>query len=214
MARKKSFVGEDGKEYVAKEKKPFYKKWWFWLIAIIVVGGALGGGDEETPEVAVTNESSSESIESKESVTAESSESVESEDAEAESLAPIEEEESKEELPAPSEVQFDPNDYDTGLTYEDLARNPDEHAFKAVTFEGSIIQVMQGDGYTQYRIAINDDYDQVMLIEVDSSQLESRILENDYIKFYGTYFGEVTYESVLGGNITVPSIVVEKFELQ
>ena len=213
MGRKKSFVGEDGREYVAKEKKPFYKKWWFWLLAIIVVGSALGGGDDEgDSDIAGANDASIESVES-ESIIVES-ETVESEEAEAESLAPIEEEESKEELPAPSEVQFDPNDYDTGLTYEDLARNPDEHAFKAVTFEGSIIQVMQGDGYTQYRIAINDDYDQVMLIEVDSSQLESRILENDYIKFYGTYFGEVTYESVLGGNITVPSIVVEKFELQ
>lgn len=213
MARKKNFVGDDGKEYVTKEKKPFYKKWWFWLLAVIVVGSALGGGDDEgDSDIVGANDASIESVESESIIT--ESETVESEDAEAESLAPIEEEESTEELPAPSEVQFDPNDYDTGLTYEDLARNPDEHAFKAVTFEGSIIQVMQGDGYTQYRIAINDDYDQVMLIEVDSSQLESRILENDYIKFYGTYFGEVTYESVLGGNITVPSIVVDKFELQ
>lgn len=34
---KKTFVGEDGKTYHVKEKKPFYKKWWFILIAIIVV---------------------------------------------------------------------------------------------------------------------------------------------------------------------------------
>lgn len=35
MAKKK-FIGEDGKEYVAKLKKPFYKRFWFWVIAVIV----------------------------------------------------------------------------------------------------------------------------------------------------------------------------------
>lgn len=63
MARKRKFVGEDGKKYIAKEKKPLYKKWWFWLIAIIFVGAALGGGDErldsETPESTVVKNTES-----------------------------------------------------------------------------------------------------------------------------------------------------------
>jgi hypothetical protein len=49
MAKKK-VTGEDGKTYVMKEKKPFYKKIWFWILVVIVVigiGGSLGGGDEE-----------------------------------------------------------------------------------------------------------------------------------------------------------------------
>lgn len=47
---KKHITGEDGKKYVMKEKKPFYKKWWFILIAaILVIGfiGSLGGGSEK-----------------------------------------------------------------------------------------------------------------------------------------------------------------------
>lgn len=47
---KKQFVDEDGKTYVAKEKKPFYKKWWFWLIVIIVVI-SLFGDDKNTDTV-------------------------------------------------------------------------------------------------------------------------------------------------------------------
>ncbi len=46
---KKSVVGEDGKHYVVKEKKPFYKKVWFWVLAIIlvaIIGSALGGSDD------------------------------------------------------------------------------------------------------------------------------------------------------------------------
>lgn len=47
---KKSVVGEDGKHYVVKEKKPFYKKVWFWVLAIIlvaIIGSALGGSAEK-----------------------------------------------------------------------------------------------------------------------------------------------------------------------
>ena len=42
-------LGEDGKRYVVKEKKPFYKKVWFWVLAIIlvaIIGSALGGSDD------------------------------------------------------------------------------------------------------------------------------------------------------------------------
>jgi len=114
----------------------------------------------------------------------------------------------------PEPVEFNPDDYNKELTYEDLARNPEEHIDKSVTFEGKIIQVIQGEGFSQYRIATNDDYDKVMLIGIDNSQLESRILEDDYIRFYGTHLGEITYESTLGGNITVPGVSVDKFEFQ
>lgn len=50
---KKTIKGEDGKEYVMKEKKPFYKRWWFIVLAIfIVVGiiGQLGGSGDNEPK--------------------------------------------------------------------------------------------------------------------------------------------------------------------
>lgn len=50
---KKTIKGEDGKEYVMKEKKPFYKRWWFIALAIfIVVGtiGKLGGSGDNEPQ--------------------------------------------------------------------------------------------------------------------------------------------------------------------
>lgn len=58
---KKTFIGEDGKEYVAKVKKPFYKKWWFIALAIIVVIGiigSLGGGTEDSGNTQAPNSSS------------------------------------------------------------------------------------------------------------------------------------------------------------
>lgn len=205
MAKKRDFV--DGE----KPKKPFYKKWWFWLLAIIVIGTAIDGEDDpqnladssSSESVSSSGESTSSVISQEESEKEESIESVVSES--------IESEESSLEIETPV-VEFDPADYQTGLTFEDLARSPEEHKFKAVTLEGTVAQVMQGDGYTQYRLAINDDYDQMVYIEIDNAQLETRILEDDYIRVYGTYFGELTYESTLGGNITIPGIIVDKFE--
>lgn len=39
---KKTIIGDDGKKYTVKEKKPFYKKWWFIVIIAIIVIGAIG----------------------------------------------------------------------------------------------------------------------------------------------------------------------------
>lgn len=52
---KKSFIGEDGKEYVEKVKNPFYKRVWFWILIVVVVVfffAALGGGESSTTEKA------------------------------------------------------------------------------------------------------------------------------------------------------------------
>lgn len=47
---KKHVKGKDGKKYVMKEKKPFYKKWWFIAIIVIIVIGFIGslGGNKST----------------------------------------------------------------------------------------------------------------------------------------------------------------------
>ena len=48
MAKKK-VIGEDGKTYVMKEKKPIYKRVWFWILAVMILvafASSLGRGDE------------------------------------------------------------------------------------------------------------------------------------------------------------------------
>lgn len=46
----KKIIGEDGKEYTIKEKKPFYKRVWFWVLVVLVVSGAIGSTIDNEPK--------------------------------------------------------------------------------------------------------------------------------------------------------------------
>lgn len=73
---KKTAVGEDGKRYRIKEKKPFYKRVWFWILVIIIiasVGGAMGGGKKDNKDDSTTTKSSKITASSKSSSKAASS---------------------------------------------------------------------------------------------------------------------------------------------
>lgn len=106
-------------------------------------------------------------------------------------------------------------DYNPQITYNDLARKPDKYEYKRITFQGRVIQVIEDDDndQTQIRLATNDDYDKVMYVLIDRNKLKVRLLEDDMIRFYGISGGLVTYESTMGGNITIPSAVAEKVKI-
>ena len=67
---------------------------------------------------------------------------------------------------------------------------------------------IEGDGETQIRIAVNDNYDTVIFGSFDSNILDSRILEDDMVTVRGLSTGLLTYESSMGGDITIPSILI------
>lgn len=102
--------------------------------------------------------------------------------------------------------------YDTGITYDQLARTPDDYIFEKVKFRGKVVQVMEGDGVTQIRLAVNDDYDQILFAEFDASVVDSRILEDDTITIRGLSSGLITYDSTMGGSISIPGVTVEEIE--
>ncbi len=101
--------------------------------------------------------------------------------------------------------------YESGITWEDMARDSNGRSGEYTTLSGQIIQVMNGDGYTQYRLAVDGDYDKVVLIQIDSSKLTQNILEDDYITVKGKCTGNISYKTVLGAEQTVPSLYVDSF---
>ena len=102
--------------------------------------------------------------------------------------------------------------YETGITYDELARTPDDFKGKKVKFDGKVVQVMEGDGKVQIRLAVDDDYDTILYCEYNSDIVSSRVLEDDEITIYGVSAGLLTYQSTMGGNITIPAVLVEKID--
>ena len=102
--------------------------------------------------------------------------------------------------------------YETGITYDELARTPDDFKGKKVKFDGKVVQVMEGDGKVQIRLAVDDDYDTILYCEYNSDIVSSIVLEDDEITIYGVSAGLLTYQSTMGGNITIPAVLVEKID--
>ena len=99
--------------------------------------------------------------------------------------------------------------YETGITFDNLARTPDEYKGKKVKFSGKVIQVIEGTTETQLRLAINNNYDQVIFCRVPKALTSStRILEDDRIHILGVSNGLISYKSTLGGTITIPDVSV------
>ena len=107
------------------------------------------------------------------------------------------------------EEPADLSEYATDVSYEDIARTPDEYEGRALCYTGEVIQVLETDGETDLRIAVNDDWDDVLLCGYDSNISDKRVLEGDSVTVYGIYYGVYTYESTFGTDITVPLIWVD-----
>ena len=93
-------------------------------------------------------------------------------------------------------------------------RTPDDYFGEIVQYSGTVLQTITGDGTVQQRVALYDDYDKVVLIQYAVELPEVRLLDDDYITFTGMSFGTITYETVLGAKLEIPSIFVERINLE
>ncbi|QFQ24930.1 hypothetical protein [Bacillus thuringiensis] len=103
--------------------------------------------------------------------------------------------------------------YETGITYDQLARTPDEFKGKKAKFTGKVLQVMEGKGETQLRVAVNGNYDKVLYVVYKSDILNLRVLEKDNVTVKGKSAGIYTYKSTMGGEISIPAMLVEKIDI-
>lgn len=118
------------------------------------------------------------------------------------------EEKAKKEAEEQAKREAEAQKYETGLTWEQIAREGKVGTLGK--FEGKIIQVMNGTGFKQYRVAINGSYDNIMLIEVQDEVVSETLLEDDYVYFKGESLGQYTYKTVLGAEMTVPAFEVHE----
>ena len=96
------------------------------------------------------------------------------------------------------------------VSYDEIARHPNDYDGELLTFSGEVAQVIEGDGTTELRIAVDGDYDDIIYGIYDNRILDSRLLEDDKIQFYGESCGIISYQSTLGATISIPSMSIYK----
>ena len=184
----------------ASNKKPIYKKWWFWVIIVVVIIGVIGGAGNTDQD---TNTVDDNKTPVEDQVKDNDNDSTSDVDSDVDSQIDNQE-------PEPEPEVFNPVDYQTGITYENLARNPDDYVASKVAFNCEVVQILEGDGQVQGRFAVDGDYDQMLYVGYDPSILDSRVLEGDTLTIYGYSIGIIEYESTLGGKISIPGVLIEK----
>ena len=105
----------------------------------------------------------------------------------------------------PVEEPFDPATYPL-VDFNAWNHDDVEYASK-LQVTGTVIQAMKSDQGVNLRLAINDDYDQVVLITIEDSDYQDVIAENDNVTVYGLNAGLVSYETVMGNEQTIPGML-------
>ena len=191
------------------------------FMASLVIGASTESSDTTTytQNFTTTTDSETEEVSSEveESVQAEESLAEEREAKEEEErLAKEEEEEERleqESIEAEEKWQEELDNARTDVTYDNLMRTPDDYFGQVVQLSGTVLQTINGDGVVQQRVALYDDYDQIVLIEYSEDLPEVRLLDDDYITFTGVSFGTIEYETVLGATLEIPSILVDRINI-
>jgi hypothetical protein len=97
-------------------------------------------------------------------------------------------------------------------SHEDILRHPDNYKKKYIVLSGTVDQTVEGllDLYTTLYIV--DDYGQKWDCTIYYDKGQSRVLEGDYVTVYGILNGTSTSTTVMGKQVTMPSVQVEYVE--
>ena len=234
MRRNKRTREEQGQYREEGKRGGCLKTFGIGFVALMLLS-SLGGNTDTTQNFATTttdSETSSEKLKEEE-LSSEVEESIQAEESlaeereakeederlakeEEERLAKEKEEEERleqESIEAEEEWQEELDNARTDVTYDNLMRTPDDYFGQVIQLSGTVIQTINGDGVVQQRVALYDDYDQIVLIEYSKDLPEVRLLDDDYITFTGVSFGTIEYETVLGATLEIPSILVDRINI-
>ena len=100
------------------------------------------------------------------------------------------------------------------LNFKEISRDPEAYKGEYYSFTGKVLQVLEGSDYggttsTAMRIATKGNYDDVVYVTYERPNSDKRILEDDRVTIYGECNGLYTYETIMGGSVTLPKFEAE-----
>jgi antitoxin component YwqK of YwqJK toxin-antitoxin module len=104
-------------------------------------------------------------------------------------------------------------------SYKDIARNPSNFRGKYAVFTGKVIQVQESGRRVILRTNVTKgEYgfwsDTIYIDYTRWNDDENRILEDDIIKIYGELNGIKTYDTILGGEASIPWLIGKYIEIK
>lgn len=91
--------------------------------------------------------------------------------------------------------------------------NHDEVAVNTkIRVYGKVLQAMEDRKAYTLRVAINDDYDKIILVSIPSEYNNRVIAEDDHITLYGLAQGRQSYETVFKATKTLPYMVAYMYD--
>ena len=96
--------------------------------------------------------------------------------------------------------------YQTGLTYEQIASDPETYFATKGIFSGRVDQIVKGREFHTMRLAIDGDYTKMVKVDFVTEASSRNVLKGDNVMVYGVFEGENTYTSTSGAKITLPQI--------
>lgn len=96
------------------------------------------------------------------------------------------------------------------VSYSDVERNPDNYEGTKIKFSGEVVQVAEG-WFDSVTLRV-DSGGNMWYVTYSREEGESRILEGDNITCYGECDGVKSYTTVLGSQVTIPSLKMEYYD--
>lgn len=100
------------------------------------------------------------------------------------------------------------------LDYKANSRDPEAYTGKLIKFTGKILQVIEDEGFVAFRIATKGGYDNVVYALYAIPEGYKRFLEDDTVVVYGISTGIMSYETVRGDTVSIPSCLVSQITLK
>ena len=104
------------------------------------------------------------------------------------------------------------------ISYEELARNPENYKDQRMVFTGEVIQceeIYNTEYYARVNVTADEYgfYSDTIYVTFNIPEGADKILEEDIVKLYGICQGFVTYTTIFGEQITIPSLDAVYVEL-
>lgn len=103
------------------------------------------------------------------------------------------------------------NEYNTGITFEQISKNPNQFKGKKVKFTGVVDKVVEQAGAGDMRFWIDNNANKAVYGAYINSTLNKKITEKTKLTIYGVFMDIVPYLADFGDG-TTPYIIIDRVE--